>query len=81
LRKLGVRTWRRRGDGAPLTERELEVARLVAAGESNPDIALALFVSRKTVERHVSNVLLKLGARNRTELASVLFAVDGGAPR
>lgn len=82
LRALGVRTWRRRGDGTPLTAREREIAALVAAGDSNPDIARALFLSRKTVERHVSNILLKLGARNRTELASRLEletteAVDG----
>jgi DNA-binding NarL/FixJ family response regulator len=72
LRALGVRTWRRRGEPAPLTARELEVARLVAAGDSNPEIASALLLSRNTVERHVSNILQKLGARNRTELASRL---------
>lgn len=80
LRALGVRTWRRRGGGGPLTARELEIARLVAAGDSNPDIARQLFLSRKTVERHVSNILLKLGARNRTELASRLASQTGDAP-
>jgi DNA-binding NarL/FixJ family response regulator len=55
-----------------LSEREGEVARLVATGASNPEIAAALFLSRKTVERHVSNVLAKTGARNRAELASLL---------
>jgi DNA-binding NarL/FixJ family response regulator len=86
LRALGVRTWRRGGDATPLTARELEIAGLVAAGNSNPEIAGALFLSRKTVERHVSNILAKYGARNRTELAYLLRsqpggAVDGGAPR
>ncbi|MGH2935148.1 MAG: LuxR C-terminal-related transcriptional regulator, partial [Gaiellaceae bacterium] len=83
LRALGVRTWRRHGDTAPLTARELEVARLVAAGDSNPEIAAALFLSRKTVERHVSNILRKLGARNRTELAARLprDPTDEGAAR
>lgn len=86
LRAVGVRTWRRGGDAAPLTAREMEVARLVAAGRSNPEIAGALFLSRKTVERHVSNILVKCGARNRTELAHRLhgpsgLTPDGGVPR
>lgn len=83
LRALGVRTWRRHGDAAPLTTRELEIANLVAAGDSNPEIAAALFLSRKTVERHVSNILSKLGARNRTELAAKLprTRTDEGAAR
>ena len=83
LRELGVRTWRR-GATAPaggtpvdrLTEREREVALLVATGLSNPEIADRLFVSRKTVERHVSNVLARLGAANRTELAGMIRAAD-----
>jgi len=86
LRTLGVRTWRRSGDGAPLTARELEIAELVVAGSSNPEIASELFLSRKTVERHVSNILTKVGARNRTELAAQFAAgarspKDGGAHR
>ncbi len=86
LRALGVRTWRRGGDVAPLTAREAEIAALVAAGQSNPEIASALFLSRKTVERHVSNILTKCGVRNRTELAHRLRSqidptMDGGVPR
>lgn len=86
LRGFGVRTWRRGADAELLTARELEIARLVSAGQSNPEIAGALFLSRKTVERHVSNILAKCGARNRTELAGRLHdrlgpPVDGGAPR
>lgn len=69
LRALGVRTWRRGSHAVPLTEREMEIADLVVAGQSNPEIASALFLSRKTVERHISNILTKVGARNRTELA------------
>jgi DNA-binding CsgD family transcriptional regulator len=72
LRSLGVRTWRRGRSGAPLTRREEEVARLASSGATNREIAEALFLSSKTVERHISNALKKLGARNRTELASRL---------
>jgi DNA-binding NarL/FixJ family response regulator len=67
-----VRTWRRAAAGALLTKREHEVAQLVAGGATNREIAQTLFLSPKTVERHVSNALRKLGARNRTELASRL---------
>jgi DNA-binding NarL/FixJ family response regulator len=77
LRALGVRTWRRgAGGGAALTERERAIARLVAEGASNPEIAQQLFLSRKTVERHVSNVLKKAGARNRAELAAKVPALE-----
>lgn len=74
LRGLGVR--RRRQAPAPrhadplLSPREWEVATLTAAGSSNPEIAAALFLSRRTVERHISNVLTKVGLRNRAELAA-----------
>jgi DNA-binding NarL/FixJ family response regulator len=80
LRSLGVRTWRRgavtdtAGALSGLTEREREIAELVAGGASNPEIAAQLYLSRKTVERHVSNALAKLGVRNRTELAARLSA-------
>lgn len=72
LRALGVRTWRRGPTGAPLTAREREVARLVASGATNREIAQTLFLSPKTVERHISNALRKLGARNRAALAAHL---------
>jgi len=54
----------------PLTERELEVLRLLAAGRSNQRIAHDLVVALDTVKKHVTHVLGKLGAANRTEAAA-----------
>jgi DNA-binding CsgD family transcriptional regulator len=56
-------------DEPGLTARELEVLRLVAAGQSNREIAAALVISPKTASVHVSNILAKLGAATRTEAA------------
>jgi DNA-binding NarL/FixJ family response regulator len=53
--------------GAPLTPREHEVLRLMATGLRNADIAGRLCVSIKTVEHHVTNVLVKLGVQSRTQ--------------
>jgi DNA-binding CsgD family transcriptional regulator/tetratricopeptide (TPR) repeat protein len=58
------------GDSSGLTKRELDVLRLVSAGFSNPQIAAALYISRKTTEHHVSNILAKLRLANRTEAAA-----------
>ena len=52
----------------PLTARELEVVKLIAEGHTSDEIAAALVLSKKTVERHRANVLGKLGMRNRVEL-------------
>jgi DNA-binding CsgD family transcriptional regulator/tetratricopeptide (TPR) repeat protein len=68
--RLGVRGLRRRpqtGWGS-LTEMEQQVAGLVAAGRSNPDIAAQLFISRRTVESHVSRILAKLQLSSRWEV-------------
>ena len=54
-----------------LTVRELEILKLMVTGESNPDIAEKLFVSRSTVKFHVSNILMKLGATTRTEAVAM----------
>ena len=54
-----------------LTGREREILRLVAAGQSNPEIARALFISPKTASVHVSNILAKLGVSGRVEAAAV----------
>lgn len=78
LRRMGVRTWRRGQAGRGerpldrLSEREKQIAGLIAAGHSNPEIASRLFLSRKTVERHVSNILARTGTRNRIDLAGRL---------
>jgi len=55
---------------AGLSQREVEVLRLLAAGKTNPDIAAALSISPKTVTHHVTSILSKIGASNRTEAAA-----------
>jgi len=52
-----------------LTPTETQIARLIATGQSNPDIAATLWLSRNTVQHHVSHILAKLRARSRTEIA------------
>jgi LuxR family maltose regulon positive regulatory protein len=59
-----------RGLAEPLTDRELEVLRLIAAGRSNQRIAHDLVVALDTVKKHVTHILGKLGAANRTEAAA-----------
>ena len=53
-----------------LTQREVEVLRLVAAGRSNPEIAQELFISINTVVRHLSNIFSKTGTTDRVEAAT-----------
>jgi len=60
----------------PLTEREIDVLRLVARGFSNEKIGKALFISEATVRTHVSNILFKLDLSNRTQAA--LYALREG---
>lgn len=52
----------------PLTSRELEIVKLIAEGHTSEEIAAALQISRKTVDRHRANILGKLGMRNRVDL-------------
>jgi two-component system, NarL family, response regulator LiaR len=70
VRELAARD---RSPAAELTDRELEVLRLLARGLANKAIALELQVSEKTVKTHVSNILAKLHLADRTQAA--LFAV------
>ena len=74
LAGLGERVERRLGrraaaqvEGAGLTRRELEVLRLVADGKTNREVAGALFLSTRTIDMHVRNILGKLGCRSRQE--------------
>jgi two-component system, NarL family, response regulator len=62
--------------GAPLSEREIEVLRLVAAGMTNKEIAAQLFIAEGTVKTHLNSVHEKLGVRDRTE--AVMVAVRRG---
>jgi len=66
------------GDGAkgPLSPRETEVLRLVASGEGNRAIAAELYLSEKTVARHISNIFLKLGLSSRS--AATRYAFEHG---
>ena len=58
------------GEAGPLTAREREVARLVARGSSNRQIAETLVISERTAEAHLSNILSKLGLSTRVQLAA-----------
>jgi DNA-binding CsgD family transcriptional regulator len=74
LRPYGIRRGRGGSRARPatgwggLTPAEVKVAYLAAAGRSNPDIAAELYLSRNTVQTHVSHILVKLGMRSRAEI-------------
>ncbi len=61
---------------AELSEREIEVLKLIANGNDNAEIAQALFISPKTVKNHISNILMKLQMENRIQAA--VYAVRSG---
>jgi DNA-binding CsgD family transcriptional regulator/tetratricopeptide (TPR) repeat protein len=75
MRQHGIRRGRTRRrtaattGWAALTPTEAKIAALVAEGQSNPEIATELFLSRSTVQTHISHILVKLGARSRVEIA------------
>ncbi|MGW4006663.1 response regulator transcription factor, partial [Streptomyces nigra] len=58
---------------SPLTAREQDVLRLLAAGRSNRQIGEELFIAGKTASVHVSNILAKLGAASRTEAVAIAY--------
>ena len=75
LARVESLTGRRTGTGAHgLTARELEVLRMVATGRTNRAIAAELFLSEKTVARHISNIFTKLGLSSRA--AATAFAYE-----
>jgi len=59
-----------------LTDRELQILRLLADGLSQPETAKELTISSKTVGTHIQNILGKLGVRNRTQTVSLAFRSD-----
>jgi DNA-binding CsgD family transcriptional regulator len=85
LRAYGIRHVRRSHRERPatgwaaLTPTEIKVALLVARGLSNPDIATELFLSRNTVQTHVSHILAKLGAHSRVEIIRLAAAHPSSA--
>ena len=84
LRSAGIRRGRRVSRGRPafgwasLTPTEETVARLVAEGLSNPQIGDRLYVSRRTVQTHVTHVFGKLGVTSRSQLAAEVTRQEAG---
>lgn len=73
MREFGRLTSRSGPPAEQLTQREIEVLRLVAEGRSNRQIAQALFISEKTVKNHLTNIFQKIGVSDRTQAA--LYAI------
>ncbi len=69
-----------RGGRDELTVREREIVRLIAQGLSNGEIAGQLVLSKRTVEKHIANILSKLGLTNRTQLVRWAFEAGLGQP-
>jgi DNA-binding CsgD family transcriptional regulator len=84
MRRAGAGEGGASGSGLPgetmLSPRESEILALLKQGMSNVEIADRLFISRRTVEFHVRRLLVKLGARNRTQAAAIGARFDCGPP-
>jgi DNA-binding CsgD family transcriptional regulator len=82
LRPLGLRLPRAAagpaGGGESLSLAEERIARLIVIGMSNPEIAVTLFLTRNTVQTHVSKILSKLGVKSRHDVAQALLGVPTG---
>ncbi|MBV8940788.1 MAG: response regulator transcription factor [Solirubrobacterales bacterium] len=80
MRRLGKRVHRRRTAArsrpGALSTREREVAQHVARGETNREVAAALFLSEKTIESHLARIYDKLGVHSRAALATLITSVD-----
>lgn len=61
-----------------LTERETEVLELMIDGQTNREIAKRLYMSPKTASVHVSRIIMKLGAANRTQAATIGYRLASG---
>ncbi|MFD8526357.1 response regulator [Streptosporangium canum] len=70
LQHLAQPQWAAQPANDPLTDRELDVVRLVARGRSNQEVAAELFVSLSTVKTHLGSIFAKLGVRNRVGIAA-----------
>ncbi|MET8139681.1 response regulator transcription factor [Sphaerisporangium sp. NPDC005288] len=69
-----------RVERARLTDREVQITRLVAQGHTNAEIATALFISPGTVKNHIAGIQRKLGARNRVGIAAWAWATGHATP-
>jgi DNA-binding NarL/FixJ family response regulator len=74
-RELSAVSARPLADG--LTETQRGVAALVARGQTNREIAAAMFITQNTVQTHIRHIFQKLGVRSRTELAARLLSAPG----
>jgi two-component system nitrate/nitrite response regulator NarL len=76
LRSQNALSGRQEAVRADLSDREIEVLKLIAIGKDNAEIARELFISPKTVKNHISNILMKLQIENRIQAA--VYAVRSG---